>query len=74
MAITLEQAKERLDLWLDAEAAVATGQSYSIAGRSLSRADLSDIHKMIGWWEARIRKLERGETGIRSRRVLVRDL
>ena len=46
-AITLEIAKEHLDIWLEAEKAVALGQSYTIGSRSLTRANLSEIRKSI---------------------------
>ena len=45
--ITLEAAKENLQMWIEAQSAVATGQSYKIGTRSLTRASLSDILKMI---------------------------
>lgn len=57
MAIFSEkQCMERLELWLKAEAAVATGQSYQIGGRSLTRANLAEIREQIKFWEARAMK------------------
>ncbi len=47
---TLEEAKEFLALWLQAQAAVASGQSYKIGTRSLERANLSEILGMIRYW------------------------
>jgi len=64
--ITLAQAETKLTLWLTAEDAVATGQSYSIAGRSLSRADLGSIRETIDYWEAKVQKLTRGGIGIKG--------
>ena len=37
--VTLVQAEAQLALWVAASAAVASGQSYSIKDRSLSRVD-----------------------------------
>jgi hypothetical protein len=44
--ISYEEAKEKYKLWNDAEDAIATGVSYSIAGRSLTRADMSTVLMM----------------------------
>jgi len=58
--ITLTQAEQKLQLWLDAEDAVASGQSYSINGRSLSRANLKEIEETIDRWDKRVKRLARG--------------
>ena len=64
--ITLAQAEAKLSSWMDAEDAVATGQSYSIAGRSLSRADLGQIGERIDFWQKKVTKLTRGGIGIKG--------
>lgn len=51
--ITLAQAEAQLALYLAAEQAVLTGQSYEIAGRRLTRANLADIHAGIKLWSDR---------------------
>lgn len=56
--ITLETAKKHLDMWLEAEAAVATGQSYSIGSRTLTRANLSEIRSTIDYWNNKVAELE----------------
>ena len=61
--ITLAQAEAKLTLWMDAEDKVASGQSYSIQGRSLTRADLGMIGERIDRWEHKVQRLTRG--GIR---------
>lgn len=62
--ITLETAQARLDIWLAAEEAVAVrGQSYAIAGRSLNRADLSDIRKSIDYWQGKVTQLSANISG-----------
>ena len=74
-AITVEEAKEYLRIWLDAEKAVATGQSYKIGSRSLTRANLSDITERIRYWRNELEKLESGRgSGARVLRAVPRDL
>lgn len=60
----LQITKERLQLYREAEKQILSGaQSYSIAGRSLTRANLGEVQKMIIRLEADIRALEtRGTT------------
>ena len=76
-AISLKTAKEHLDIWLEAETAVSTGQSYTIGDRQLTRASLADIRKSIDYWAAKVTSLERIEAGkgrIRQYRAVPRDL
>jgi hypothetical protein len=63
--ITLATAQARLDAWLAADEAVARNQSYSVAGRSLTRANASEIRENISYWEQKVAALSRG--GIRVR-------
>lgn len=73
--ITIEEAKANLNMWLEAEKAVATGQSYKIGSRSLTRASLSDITKRIAYWQNVIDQLEAGRgRGARVLRAVPRDL
>lgn len=65
--ITLAQAEAKLSTWMDAEDKVASGQSYSIAGRSLTRADLADIRATIDYWDKKVQRLSRG--GVRVTQV-----
>ena len=72
---SLETAKEHLQAFLDAELAVATGQSYKIGSRSLTRADLSEIKERIKYWANEVERLETGsKKGIRAYRAVIRDL
>ena len=72
---TLETAKEHLQAFLEAEIAVATGQSYRIGSRSLTRANLSEIKERINFWNNEVERLESGRPkGIRQMRVVIRDL
>lgn len=70
--ITIERAKIHLEAWLSAELSVSTGQSYSINGRSLTRANLSEIRKQIAFWRAEVNKLT--YPARRTKRVILRDL
>lgn len=74
MSWTLQEAKDMLATWIDAEKAVATGQSYKIGSRSLQRANLSEIRKQIQFWRNEITKLETGRKGTRVMRAVPRDL
>lgn len=71
--ITIEEARENLTMWLDAERAISTGQSYKIGTRSLSRADLSMVASRIAFWRNEIEKLENGQQGLRVVRAVPRD-
>jgi len=63
--ITLAQAEAQLTAWMAASTAVASGQSYSIADRSLTRADARAIQQQIQFWDQKVKDLSRG--GIRIR-------
>jgi hypothetical protein len=76
-AFTLEEARTRLKMWLDAEAAVATGQSYQIGSRRLERANLNLIKEQILMWKKEVEDLESVQK-FRARRkafrITLRDL
>lgn len=55
--ITLAEAQAQLTQWLAALDAIALNQSYSIAGRSLSRADLSDVREQVDYWDQKVKRL-----------------
>ena len=61
--ITLAQAETQLAAWLEADAAVATGQSYSIGGRTMTRANAAAITEKIQYWSSMVARLSRGTTG-----------
>lgn len=61
--ITLAQAEAQLAAWLEADAAVARNQSYSIAGRSLTRADAGEITDKIKFWQGRVDRLSAAAQG-----------
>lgn len=59
-SITLEQAEIQLAAWLAADSAVAQGQSYAIAGRTLTRADARAIRENIEFWDNKVKRLSGG--------------
>lgn len=61
--ITLAQAEAKLALWMEADDRLANGQSYSIGGRSLSRAETQE---KIDYWERKVKKLSRGGATVRG--------
>lgn len=70
--ITLANAEAQLALWLNADAAVATGQSYEIAGRRLTRTDAAEITNKIEYWNAKVVTLTNQSQGrSRSRSIVV---
>ena len=69
--ITLAQAQTQLNAYLAAETAVLTGQSYEIAGRKLSRADLDSIQSGITLWNNRVVTLTNQSQGRSRSRTVV---
>lgn len=63
---TRETAQTHLDSWLAADLAISTGQSYTIANRSLTRADIKDVHAMIKYWRSHLNAAIRAENGQRA--------
>lgn len=77
MAITLEQAQENLQIWLEAERKIASAQSYAIGSRNLTMANLNEVAKRIKYWEDKVASLEAVSKGKRLRRTkqfIPRDL
>ena len=69
--------EKKLQTWLDAEEAVATGQSDQIGTRMLTRADLKQIREQMEYWGRRLAEAEaeekcRGRN--RAYRFVPRDL
>lgn len=61
--ITLAQAQAQLDAYLAAETKVLSGQSYEIAGRKMTRADLADIRAGVEIWNQRVTTLSQAASG-----------
>lgn len=70
---TEELAVQKIKMWSAAEDAVATGQSYTIGGRSLTRVNISEIRNQIKYWQKEL-KIAQGRGGRRVTRVVPRDL
>ena len=74
--ITVERAQAMLDLWLVAEEALATSQSYTIqtdgSSRTLTRADLKEVGERVSYWQGKLVSAERRASGRGSMRYLVR--
>jgi coenzyme F420-reducing hydrogenase delta subunit len=69
----LTKAKERLNMYYEAEIAVLTGQEYRIGTRSMKRADLAEIRSAITELEKQVKEL--GSGGKRKAyRITPRDL
>lgn len=74
--ISLEEAKEMLRGWIEAERSVMSGQSYRIGNRQLTRTNLSEIAERIKYWRNEVAKLESGRKGggMKVMRAVPRDL
>ena len=61
MPLDLATATRKLDLWLEAEEALAVSQSYTInqggISQQITRADLSEVAKRIDYWQAKVNQL-----------------
>lgn len=63
MTMTVTTAQAHLDAWLAADLAVAQGQAYQIAGRSLTRANAAWIQKYINYWQGVVNALTAEDAG-----------
>lgn len=66
-AQTLQQLRDRLTLYLAAEAKILSGQSYQLGERKLQRADLSEVRRTIDTLSAQITRLESASGSTRGR-------
>ena len=64
MVFTKEQCEKHLNMWLAAEEKVATGQSYTIGNRTLTRVNATEIAKNIELWAGRL-EIAKGKNGPR---------
>lgn len=72
--MTLPEITALRAAWYAAELAVATGQSYTISGRTLTRADAAFITKQLAKYDAQLSALTAGRgRGVRAIRVIPRD-
>lgn len=61
--------EQKLNTWLAAEEAVATGQKYVIGTRTLERADLYSIRQEIEYWAGKLAEAEAEETRTGRNRI-----
>lgn len=63
-----ELCRKKLETWLEAEEAIATGQSYQIGSRSLTRADLEQVREEMEYWAGKLAEAENADaSGGRNR-------
>lgn len=70
MAFSVQEIRKRLQIWLDAEEAIANGQSYSIDNRRLERANLAQVREQIKFWKKELTEAETKSSGRSKRRVV----
>lgn len=49
--VTLTVIQQHLSAWLAASLAIAESQSYSINGRTLTRANAAEVQNQINYWQ-----------------------
>lgn len=54
--------EQKLNTWLAAEEAIATGQSYQIGTRMLTRANLKQVREQMEYWSGKLAQAEAEET------------
>lgn len=63
-----ELCEKKLNTWLAAEEAIATGQRYQIGTRMLTRADLEEVRKEMEYWAAKLAEADaESKSGGRNR-------
>ena len=67
--VTLAEAQAELAEWLAASKQVARSQSYSFAGRTLTRADAAEIRTQIQYWSGQVSLLQSEVSGVAQPRV-----
>lgn len=72
---TKEVCQKKLNTWLAAEEAIATGQSYQIGSRMLTRADLKRVREEMEYWAGKLAEAEDKHGGRnRAYRAVARDV
>lgn len=67
---SIQFCQTQLDKYVAAEEKVLSGQSYSIGGRSLTRANLADIRNGIEYWNDKLTTAK--SVGTSGRRMKMR--
>lgn len=71
---TIEECKEMISLYIEAEKAVLTGKRYRIGTRELERVDLDEIVENRAKWENRLKALQNGGKTRIIRRIVPTDM
>ena len=62
----MEVAEQHLQVWLDAELALATAQEYTITtpngSRTLKRANLNEVLGQVKYWQRQVEGLSRSSS------------
>jgi hypothetical protein len=75
VALTLAEAQALRAAYLAAQEAIATGKSYTIGTRTLTRADEAFIARKFAEYDQIVDALTAGDTaGVRMMRFVPRDL
>ena len=53
--------EEKLNTWLAAEEAIATGQSYQMGTRMLTRANLKQVREEMEYWAGKLAEADAEE-------------
>lgn len=74
MALSIDELTELRGDWYQALRAVSTGQSYVIAGRTLTRVDAEEIRRQLAYFDGQLEAVQAGRgPGARVLRVVVVD-
>ena len=65
--ITLATAEARLQMYLDAEAAILARQEYRIGDRMMKFADIAEVRAGVELWDRRVQELSSSSTTGRGR-------
>lgn len=75
MAVTLDEAQLLRDAYKAALLAIASGKSYTIGDRTLTRADERFVKQTFAEYDQLVTNLQSGRAGgVGVRRVIPRDL
>ena len=72
-SVTIEEAREMLALYIQAEKLCLINQSYTIKDRTYTRADLATLARERKRWQGIVDSLSQGGS-VRVRRVIPCDL
>ena len=72
---TVEECREQLAQWKAASIAASNSKSYTIGGRTLTRANWSEIKDALTYWGRELKNAEAAagnrRGGVRMRRVVL---